>query len=243
MKQAMKQNCTGRRARRRYSRLDKVKILSKNIRKVLSCLRKKRSIFHSEADFQHAFAWKIHEMLPFAGVRLEKPVLVGRRSLHIDVWVDYKDVILAVELKYKTRRLTVNIGKGKYREKYSLKNQGGQVIGRYDFLKDTQRLEQVVAKYQNSIGYAVLLTNDSAYWKGPGKRKTVDADFRLHHGRVVEGVLGWGEGAAIGARRGRKQPLKLRGTYQLHWSNYSSVKSSGNYRKFRSLAVKVSPNN
>jgi hypothetical protein len=237
----MKQNCTGRRAQRHYSRDEKVKILRKSIGKVLSCLKKKRSIFHSEADFQHAFAWEIHEMLPFARVRLEKPVRVGQRSLHIDVWVNYKDVTLAVELKYKTRRLTVKIDNqhDSMNEHYSLKDQGAQEFGRYDFLKDIQRLEQVVDQYRDSIGYAVLLTNDSAYWQKPREEEPVDANFRLHHGRVVEGDLNWGEGAAIGARRGREQ-LQLQRTYQLHWSNYSSVKSSGNYRKFRSLVVKVS---
>ena len=231
----MKQNCTGRRARRHYSRDEKVKILRKSIGKVLSCLKKKRSIFHSEADFQHAFAWEIHEMLPFARVRLEKPVRVGQRSLHIDVWVNYKDVIVAVELKYKTRGLEVDADD----EHYSLKNQGAQEFGRYDFLKDIQRLERVVDQYRDSIGYAVLLTNDSAYWQEPREEEPVDANFRLHDDRVVKGNLNWGEGAAIGARRGREQ-LQLQGRYQLHWSNYSFVEGHGNYREFRSLVVKVS---
>jgi len=231
----MKQNCTGRRARRRCSHLE---MLKEHIGEVLSSLVHERPFFYSEADFQHAFAWEIHKRLPFARVGLEVPVPVGddgQDYLHIDVWVAYEDAILAVELKYKTRGLTVD-------EHYSLKNQGAQVIGRYDFLKDVQRLEQVVAGHQNSIGYAILLTNDSAYWQEPRRERTVDANFRLHHGRVVEGVLDWGEGAAIGARRGREQ-LQLQGRYQLHWSNYSFVEGHGNYREFRSLVVKVSPNN
>jgi len=211
---------------------------------VLSSLAHERPFFYSEADFQHAFAWVIQKCLPSARVRLEKPVLVGQDSpdiveqdsLHIDVWVGYKNAILAVELKYKTRGLEVNTGD----EDYSLKDQRAQNIGRYDFLKDIQRLEQVVAKYQNSVGYAVLLTNDSAYWQEPREEDTVDADFRLHHGRVVKGDLNWSENAAAGTKKGREQPVKLKGTYQLCWSGYSSVQSSGNYRKFRSLVVKVS---
>jgi len=239
----MKQNCTGRRARRRCSHLE---MLKEHIGEVLSSLAHERPFFYSEADFQHAFAWKIHEMLPFATVGLEVPVPVGddgQDYLHIDVWVAYENAILAVELKYKTRGLTVNIGKGEYREKYSLKNQGGEVIGRYDFLKDIQRLERVVAGHQNSIGYAILLTNDSAYWQEPREEETVDADFRLHHGRVVEGDLKWRENAAAGTKKGREQPIKLQGTYQLCWSNYSSVEGHENYREFRSLVVEVSRNN
>jgi len=167
------------------------------ISEVLSSLAKQRPVFHSEADFQHAFAWEIHQRLPSdALVRLELPVQVRQQFLHIDVWVVYQNATLAVELKYKTRRLTVHIGN----EQYRLKDQSAQDISRYDFLKDVQRLEQVVAVHPNSIGYAVLLTNDSAYWKKPVNHSTVDADFRLYDGRVVEGVLAWGVNASDGTK-------------------------------------------
>jgi len=137
-----------------------------------------------------------------------------------------------------TRRLTVHIGN----EQYRLKDQSAQDISRYDFLKDVQRLEQVVAVHPNSIGYAVLLTNDSAYWKKPVNHSTVDADFRLYDGRVVEGVLAWGVNASDGTKKDREQSLELQGKYQLRWSDYS-YPSSGSYGEFRSLVVKVSPIN
>jgi hypothetical protein len=209
------------------------------ISEVLSSLAKQRPVFHSEADFQHAFAWEIHQRLPSdALVRLELPVQVRQQFLHIDVWVVYQNATLAVELKYKTRRLTVHIGN----EQYRLKDQSAQDISRYDFLKDVQRLEQVVAVHPNSIGYAVLLTNDSAYWKKPVNHSTVDADFRLYDGRVVEGVLAWGVNASDGTKKDREQSLELQGKYQLRWSDYS-YPSSGSYGEFRSLVVKVSPIN
>jgi len=209
------------------------------ISEVLSSLAKQRPVFHSEADFQHAFAWEIHQRLPSdALVRLELPVQVRQQFLHIDVWVVYQNATLAVELKYKTRRLTVHIGN----EQYRLKDQSAQDISRYDFLKDVQRLEQVVAVHPNSIGYAVLLTNDSAYWKKPVNHSTVDADFRLCDGRVVEGVLAWGVNASDGTKKDREQSLELQGKYQLRWSDYS-YPSSGSYGEFRSLVVKVSPIN
>ncbi len=209
------------------------------ISEVLSSLAKQRPVFHSEADFQHAFAWEIHQRLPSdALVRLELPVQVRQQFLHIDVWVVYQNATLAVELKYKTRRLTVHIGN----EQYRLKDQSAQDISRYDFLKDVQRLEQVVAVHPNSIGYAVLLTNDSAYWKKPINHSTVDADFRLYDGRVVEGVLAWGVNASDGTKKDREQSLELQGKYQLRWSDYS-YPSSGSYGEFRSLVVKVSPIN
>ncbi len=208
------------------------------ISEVLSSLARQRPIFHSEADFQHALAWENQHRLPDASIRLEVPVQISGQFLHIDVWVVHQDVTLAFELKYKTRGLTAHIGN----ERYSLKDQSAQDICRYDFVKDIQRLEQVVAAHPNSIGYAILLTNDSAYWKKPLNHSTVDADFRLHDGRVLEGVLAWDVNASDGTKKGREHPLDLQGKYQLRWSDYSQP-SSEKYGTFRSLVAEVLPVN
>ena len=42
-----------------------------DIHGLMSKLRKRRPIFHSEADFQHALAWEIHLANPSHQVRLE----------------------------------------------------------------------------------------------------------------------------------------------------------------------------
>ncbi|MDZ7337876.1 MAG: hypothetical protein ONB30_04995 [candidate division KSB1 bacterium] len=206
------------------------------IGKVLSGLAKQRPVFHSEADFQHAFAWEIHQGLPAALIRLELPVQVKHQFFHIDIWVAYQDTVLAFELKYKTRGLSVHVGG----ERYRLKDQSAQDIGRYDFVKDIQRLEQVATAYQSVIGYAILLTNDSAYWTTPANQNTVDAGFRLHDGRVLEGVLSWGANASEGTIKDREQPLELQGKYHLQWSGYSQP-SPERYGEFRSLVVNVLP--
>jgi hypothetical protein len=78
------------------------------VREILAIIANKRPIFHSEADFQHAFAWEIHQKLPNASVRLELPVQVKNQYLHIDVWIKNPNEVLAVELKYKTRGLSVH---------------------------------------------------------------------------------------------------------------------------------------
>ena len=44
------------------------------IRATLAKLAKKRPVFHSEADFQHALAWELQLDDPTAGIRLEKQV-------------------------------------------------------------------------------------------------------------------------------------------------------------------------
>lgn len=206
------------------------------IGEVLSALAKQRPVFHSEADFQHALAWEIHQELPAAPIRLELPVQVKQQFFHLDIWVAYQDAVLAIELKYKTRRLSVQVGS----ERYRLKDQSAQDVGRYDFVRDIQRLEQVATAYQSVIGYAILLTNDSAYWTTPANQNTVDAGFRLHNGRVLEGVLSWGAKASEGTMKNRERPLELRGKYHLRWSDYSQP-SAERYGQFRSLVVKVLP--
>ena len=204
------------------------------IGEILAALAEQRPVFHSEADFQHAFAWEIHQQLPMASVRLELPVRVRNRFLHLDVWVAYQGAVLAVELKYKTRSLSIQVGN----ERYHLKSQSAQDIGRYDFLKDVQRLERVGAQHQNFTGYAILLTNDRAYWAEPTNFKTVDTDFRLHGGRVIEGVLVWSDRASDGTKKNRERAIELQGKYRLRWTGYSHP-SSDRYGEFRSLVVKV----
>jgi hypothetical protein len=204
------------------------------VHEILDIIAKKRPIFHSEADFQHAFAWEIHQKLPNASVRLELPVHVKNQYLHIDVWIKNQNEVLAIELKYKTRGLSVQIDG----EQYRLKNQSAQDVGRYDFIKDIQRLEHVASEQSNFIGYAVLLTNDSAYWIKPASNDTVDADFRINDGRILEGVFDWGANASDGTKKNREQPLELRSKYVVQWENFSRP-SPASYGEFRSLTIKV----
>jgi hypothetical protein len=60
---------------------------------VLTTLAQQRLLFHSEADFQHAFAWEIHKRLPQALVRLERPVLHENKLLYVDIWVVHNDAL------------------------------------------------------------------------------------------------------------------------------------------------------
>ena len=108
-------------------------------------------MFHSEADFQHALAWAIHQSLPDARVRLEfRPSWLSSRT-YLDIWVEHEGRALALELKYKTRRLRESVGG----EVFDLLDQSAQDIGRYDFLKDLQRLEAVVASRPDTTGCAI----------------------------------------------------------------------------------------
>lgn len=206
------------------------------ISKILAVLAEKRAIFHSEADFQHALAWEIHKKLPKASVRLELPVPAENKTYHIDVWIKNPGEFLAVELKYKTRRLSVKIGD----EQFSLKNQSAQDTGRYDFIYDIQRLEHVAQERENFTGYAILLTNDSSYWKEPASKNTVDADFRINEGKAaLAGSLNWTANASDGTKKNREQILALGNSYPIKWE-YFSQPSPESYGLFRYLAIKVS---
>ncbi len=140
---------------------------------LLTSLASTRKLFHSEADFQHALAWHIHQAMPESQVRLEVDVMqVEHQRRFLDIWLPLEGI--AIELKYKTRGLELEQDD----ESFVLRNQSAQDQGRYDFLRDIQRLERMRFKLEQcKAGYAVLLTNDSSYWKAPTHRDLVDADF------------------------------------------------------------------
>ena len=86
--------------------------------------------------------------------------------------------MICIELKYWTRGLSYHLGD----EDYTLSDRAAQDLGRYDFIKDIERVERVVLAGHANAGCVVALTNDQGYWNA-STRDTVDAAFRLHEGR------------------------------------------------------------
>ena len=203
-----------------------------NLLGIIDGLSSLRPIFNMEADFQFALGWEIQKKFPDWSVRFEHKPTNLKDRIFVDLWIK-GDQTSAIELKYKTRKLDVNV-KG---ESFNLLDQSAQDLGRYDFLKDVERLENIVSTHNNVKGYAVILTNDSAYWKSP-TTETVDAEFRMHEGRILNGELAWGTEAGAGTMRKREKPIKLTGTYKLSWKDYSQV-SSTSYGKFRYLFLEI----
>lgn len=202
-----------------------------NVTSLMDALAQDRPVFHSEADFQHALAWCIHETIPDGGCRLEfKPF--PAKPIYLDIWLPGMGV--AFELKYLSRKLNF-LREG---ESFALRNQGAQDIRRYDFLKDIQRLEQVRTLPNVLAGFAILLTNDPTYWNPPLSPNTVDAAFRLHEGRTITGEMTWSERAAAGTTKGREEPIRLNGSYDLHWQDYADL-GEGSYQRLRYLAVQT----
>lgn len=201
----------------------------------LNSLAHKRPVFHSEADFQYALAWELRLENPNIDIRLEYPPPWLEGRIHLDLWVMEGDTATAVELKYMTQRIDISLG----RERFALKGHSAQDSGRYDFVKDIERLERVVAAGRRVIGYAVMLTNDHLYWSLPRRNDTLDADFRIHEGRSLSGSLAWDPKAAQGTQENREDSIDLSGSYGLLWKNYSFVDSPRN-EEFRYALVQVS---
>lgn len=200
---------------------------------LMATLAQQRPVFHAEADFQHAFAWEIHRALPDAQVRLEWPTVFNGKRLHVDIWVTWQGQAAAIELKYVPRNFDAQVDG----ETFALRSQYAEGPRRYNFIADIVRLESVVARYPNVIGYAILLTNDPRFWT-PAAGTTIFEAFRLHEGRELTGTLAWGAKAGAGTTKGNSDPLTLAGHYPLHWTPYAQV-GAGRYGELRYVAVEV----
>lgn len=203
-----------------------------DIHDLMSRLAVERPIFHSEADFQHSLAWLIHRDRPDSHVRLEtRP----ERGVHLDLLI-VDERRTAIELKYLARRFEGTV----QGEPFDLPNQGAHDISRHDVCKDIVRVEKLLADGYADEGWAVVLTSDQGYWRAGTKADPIDAHFRLHEGRVIEGDLAWGALAGAGTTRRRDTPLRVRGRYECRWHQYSTIpRPSGRPVELRFLALRI----
>jgi len=204
--------------------------------KTLKALAVQRPVFHSEADFQHALAWIIHEQHPDFTVRLEYRPSKLKEKAYIDIWLERDGAIYAIELKYKTRDLKVTVGD----EPFSLLDQNAQDQARYDFCRDIGRVEMLAGAYPRLIGLAVFLTNDQGYWRLSGRNSNVDTAFRLHDTAKLRGRLEWADHASAGTTKGRTDAICLQGAYGVNWMVYSTC-GTGRNGEFRMTLVTTNP--
>lgn len=187
-----------------------------NVPQALEALLSKKRIFNSEADLQFALAWQIQTQYPQAKIYLEYVPWKYNAQMHFDIVVCDGDIMIPIELKYKTKGFS-----GIFEDQnIVLKNHGAQDHGRYDFLKDIERLEGFCGceEYTVGTGYAIFLTNDSKYWTSSDK-KSIDKDFHIEEGKVISGELRWSDKAGDGSTKGRSG-LTLKGRYQIIWKPY-----------------------
>ena len=228
-----------------------------DVERVLAELSRERPVFHSEADFQLALAFKMQRMYPQLAIRMDRTEIIDNKKLRIDVVAHQNGQTTLMELKYLTcaLRIQVRFAEEEY-EAYNIQNHAAQPPYRYKFLKDIRRLELLVERYMlkghDAAGYAILLTNDSMYWKEPSRDEVIDYAFRLHEGRTIAGgeVLQWDKRASADTKANREQPIVLHWSYTLQWRDYSEltpplakpvVGRRINHGKFRYLLVRVPP--
>jgi hypothetical protein len=208
--------------------------LNVDVAGALSALAVRRPIFHSERDFQHALAWQVQLAYPAAQIRLEtRP----RRGVHLDLLVRLDGTSTAIELKYLLAGLRATVGG----ELFDLPHQSANDISRHDVVKDITRVEGMLGDGYADHGCVVVLTNDRSYWQPTARADTIDAAFRLHEGRVLEGIMRWADRAGTGTTARRDAPLTLTGRHTCHWREYSQVSlDDGRTADFRYLLVGIS---
>ena len=83
-------------------------------------------------------------------------------------------------------------------EWFSLTNHAARDMGRYNVVKDINRLERSALAGPRVVGHAILLTNGSSYWTSPSRSTTIDY-HRLPSTRPCNTMRGYSErGARLG---------------------------------------------
>jgi hypothetical protein len=208
---------------------------SVDLHELLRDLATLRPVFHSEADFQLAFAWQAQRRDPSMRVRLETRPAPG---VHLDLAFTRPDLgrTTAIELKYLTRAWIGDVDG----EHYELKDHGAQDVRAYDVVKDVVRVEKFIAGRAGAEGAVVVLANDPSYWR-PAKLNDVSnaAAFRVSEGVVLTGSRAWGLSTGHGTMKGRVDVLEVAGRYQLQWADYSRLADGGRGAELRQLVVEI----
>ena len=207
-----------------------------HIPEILKALAGKRPVFHSEADFQHALAWQIHEMHQGLHPRLEYPFERPTRKTCDMVLFRGGKMVMAIELKYPCRNLDYE-NKG---EMFALKSAPVDA-GRHGTLKDIERMEEFIEEIQETenrtVQAAVItLTNDPDLWNGSKTSNRTDAELDIREGKVVSKTLKWAPRTSIKTKRMYPR-IKLFGRYTMKWRDYSHVDESNGV--FRYLHIPV----
>ena len=189
----------------------------------------RRSVFHSEADFQHELAWEIHDGVSNARIRLERPFDNGKST---DIYCKDGDMDIAIELKYSTKATRIL----KDKEEFILSSDG-LTKAKYDFWKDVERLQKFTEV--GIKGYAIFLTNNISYWKGDHS----DPDFSIREGRgKVTGCLLC---KRSGSHKYLDQPINL-GQFEYNlgencWRDCSLIDDDGEKVTFKYLVLEIKP--
>ena len=165
--------------------------------------------------------------------------------MYTDIVVDFADnESVAIELKYKTwanaskneKKIEYNVGN----HRYVVFHQGAPNIGCYQYLEDVARLEELAGiaeqyhtfdNYNNGTrnvvcGYAIMISNDETYWKGPKDSESVMRDFFLYDNDEKSGekksipTEPQNQPGKNGKESKREYKLQLKKEYTCYWEDY-----------------------
>lgn len=185
---------------------------------------------------QFALGLKIAQDNSDIQIRFEKPF----KDQYVDI-VIFNHEIIGVELKYKTSELEFTDKHNS--ETFHLKEHAAIDLGRFDVIKDIQKLEQLVCSNQITKGYVLFVTNCSTYWTNQaykGSDQALDTAFRLIDKRVLSGTLKWHSNVKVSTcGKKRINGIELKGSYQVNWKDL--VDLGCNNGVFRYMIIEIPP--
>lgn len=192
-------------------------IITKNeLIEIMNFLSVKRPIFHSEGDFQYSFAREIEIKYKDIKIRCDWRRIIGSKEIWIDLTLfDNNGNETFIEIKYISKQYK-GVVNG---ELFECKSQGGHTEGRYNFLKDIKRIEELNAK-----GFAVFLTNDDKYWDYLKYAGVIDKEFLLKEGYTFKKDVSYNWKSECKTYK-KKDPIKFKNDYKINWLSFGELNS------------------
>jgi hypothetical protein len=210
---------------------------------ILESLSKRRPIFHSEADFQHELA--IELKIEGFSCRLERPVSVKYNGKEVTAYVDILakcnngEKWTAIELKYVTVKLDYTHGG----ERFTLANNWGPNLSRFDCLADWLRVSKIVESRHAENGYSIYLTNSEKAWSDNIMRLgNLGAAFSIHGGREIcaNDQMDWPKGIKLSSVSDKRlnpyAPIVAPSNQVIKWVEYSNFAVSNGILKYLILS-------
>lgn len=210
---------------------------------ILSQVGTSRPVFHSEADFQHELALRM-SLCGFR-VRLEVPFSIQVNGVMVAAQLDMlvfgpEQRRTAIELKYVTAKKAVEHAG----ETFTLKQNWGTNLSRFDCWADFQRVGGLVAAQHADKGFAIFLTNVADAWNvDVGETVNLGRQFSVHQDRNVTAntMLDW-VGNPPTDTVGRKRmppysPVTVPQQTSCCWRDFSDLQGSNGRFRFLLLAT------
>lgn len=197
----------------------------------LACFLKEKG-YNVELEYKVSIAFLIEKLgLKDKQDQWKKQIFPwNEKELAIDIVVRKGNDWLPIELKYKTKSVTLSVHE-RFGEEYKkeceiIKNQSAQDLGRYGFWKDVRRLEITSAAFKNVVGgIAVFYTNDKNYVECPKSNSGKLAqyrDFAMNVNERKKGEMAWrhneDDGKFENGEKGKEYPnFSISNSYQFEY--------------------------